>query len=55
MEARGFPRNGGPTGVMRYEHDLGRGHVRVAVVNLAVLAARGGADDRRETAPNALQ
>jgi hemerythrin-like domain-containing protein len=28
MEARGFPRNGGPTGVMLHEHDLGRSYVR---------------------------
>ncbi len=25
LEARGLPRNGGPTGVMMYEHELGRG------------------------------
>jgi hemerythrin-like domain-containing protein len=28
MEAHGFPREGGPTGVMMKEHDLGRQHVR---------------------------
>jgi hemerythrin-like domain-containing protein len=28
MEAKGFPREGGPTGVMVYEHNLARGHVR---------------------------
>lgn len=28
MEAAGFPRNGGPTGVMLYEHQQGREHVR---------------------------
>lgn len=28
MEARGFPRQGGPTGVMIVEHDEGRAHVR---------------------------
>lgn len=28
MEARGFSREGGPTGVMLQEHDLGRAHVR---------------------------
>lgn len=28
MEAKGFPRNGGPTGVMLYEHDQGRALVR---------------------------
>ena len=28
MEARGFPREGGPTGVMIYEHQQARDHVR---------------------------
>jgi len=28
MEAKGFPRDGGPTGVMRYEHAQGRAVVR---------------------------
>lgn len=28
MEAHGFPRESGPTGVMLYEHDEGRRHVR---------------------------
>jgi len=28
MEAKGFPRDGGPTGVMLHEHEEGRGHVR---------------------------
>ncbi len=28
MEAKGFPRQGGPTGVMLYEHEQGRAHVR---------------------------
>jgi len=28
MEARGFPRDGGPTGVMIYEHQQARDHVR---------------------------
>ena len=28
MEARGFPREGGPTGVMIYEHEQARDHVR---------------------------
>ena len=28
MEARGFPRQGGPTGVMLHEHELGRAHIR---------------------------
>jgi len=28
LEAKGFPAEGGPTGIMRSEHDIGRGHVR---------------------------
>ena len=28
MEAKGFPRQGGPTGVMRSEHEQGRTHIR---------------------------
>ncbi|HEY4760845.1 MAG TPA: hemerythrin domain-containing protein [Thermoguttaceae bacterium] len=28
MEARGFPRDGGPTGVMIYEHEQGRNFIR---------------------------
>jgi hemerythrin-like domain-containing protein len=28
MEAKGFPRDGGPTGVMLHEHETGRQHVR---------------------------
>ncbi len=28
MEAIGFPRDGGPTGVMFHEHELGRQHIR---------------------------
>ena len=28
MEAKGFPRDGGPTGVMLHEHEQGRAHVR---------------------------
>ncbi len=28
MEAKGFPREGGPTGVMRHEHETGRGCIR---------------------------
>ncbi len=28
MEAKGFPRDGGPTGVMLHEHEAGRGHIR---------------------------
>lgn len=28
MEAKGFPRQGGPTGVMLHEHERGREHIR---------------------------
>jgi hemerythrin-like domain-containing protein len=28
LEAKGFPRDGGPTGVMLYEHEQGRAHLR---------------------------
>ncbi len=28
MESKGFPREGGPTGVMLHEHDQGRWHIR---------------------------
>jgi hemerythrin-like domain-containing protein len=28
MEAKGFPREGGPTGVMLHEHEVGREHIR---------------------------
>ena len=28
MEAKGFPRHGGPTGVMLHEHEEGRRHVK---------------------------
>ncbi len=28
MEAKGFPRQGGPTGVMLHEHDEGRAHIQ---------------------------
>jgi hemerythrin-like domain-containing protein len=39
MEARGFPRDGGPTGVMLHEHEEGRAYIRAtrkAVANGAV-------------------
>jgi hemerythrin-like domain-containing protein len=39
MEAKGFPRDGGPTGVMLHEHEEGRRHIRAmcaAVANGAV-------------------
>jgi hemerythrin-like domain-containing protein len=34
LEAKGFPRDGGPTGVMLHEHDQGRTYVRGMVENL---------------------
>lgn len=40
MEAKGFPREGGPTGVMLYEHELGRS--RVAGMDQAISAAEAG-------------
>lgn len=40
MEAKGFPREGGPTGVMLYEHELGRG--RVAQMDQAISSAEAG-------------
>ena len=38
MEKKGFPGNGGPTGVMRDEHETGRAHIR------AMDEAIGGAE-----------
>ncbi|MCC6352978.1 MAG: hemerythrin domain-containing protein [Verrucomicrobiae bacterium] len=40
LEARGIPREGGPIGVMLYEHQMGRGFVRAMRDNLG--PARGG-------------
>ena len=40
MEAKGFSREGGPTGVMIYEHELARAHVRA--MGEAVAAASAG-------------
>ena len=39
MEAKGFPREGGPTGVMLHEHKRGRGHVRAMDEAIAGAAA----------------
>ena len=47
MEARGFPRNGGPTGVMLSEHDLGRSHVR-GMDGAIAGAAAGDAQARQQ-------
>jgi hemerythrin-like domain-containing protein len=38
LEAKGFPRDGGPTGVMLYEHEQGRMHVRGMDENIAAAA-----------------
>jgi hemerythrin-like domain-containing protein len=43
LEAKGFPRDGGPTGVMLHEHDQGRACIRSMAV-AADGAAEGGAD-----------
>jgi len=34
LEKQGIPREGGPIGVMIYEHELGRQHVRIIIDNL---------------------
>ncbi len=47
MEAKGFPRNGGPIGVMLHEHELGRGHIRGMDAAIAAAAA-GDAQARRK-------
>jgi len=41
MEAKGFPRQGGPTGVMLTEHEFGRARVR----GMATAAAKGAAKE----------
>ena len=43
LEAKGFPRDGGPTGVMLYEHEQGRTHLRGMEETLEAAAA-GNAD-----------
>jgi hemerythrin-like domain-containing protein len=40
LEARGVPRDGGPIGVMLYEHEMGRGFVR-EMADAAAAYARG--------------
>ena len=40
MEAKGYPREGGPTGVMMHEHELARAHVRA--MDQAIEAASAG-------------
>ena len=43
MEAKGFPRQGGPTGVMLYEHEQGRAHIQ-AMAGALEGAAAGKSD-----------
>jgi hemerythrin-like domain-containing protein len=52
MEAKGLCREGGPTGVMIYEHELGRAHVR-AMEQAIEGAAAGDAIAREEFARHA--
>lgn len=47
MEAKGFPRDGGPTGVMLTEHEAGRGCVRTMSEAIDAAAAGDGAALRR--------
>ncbi|MCI0457982.1 MAG: hemerythrin domain-containing protein [Gemmataceae bacterium] len=53
MEARGFPREGGPTGVMLHEHDLGRRHI-AAMTDALTGADAGDARAVGEFARHAL-
>lgn len=39
MERKGFSRDHGPTGVMLFEHDQGRGHVRAMAESVSQLSA----------------
>jgi hemerythrin-like domain-containing protein len=43
MEFRGFPREGGPTGVMLHEHEEGRRHIRAMAEAVESAAAGDGA------------
>uniref|UniRef100_A0A7J3ZJI2 Hemerythrin n=1 Tax=Fervidicoccus fontis TaxID=683846 RepID=A0A7J3ZJI2_9CREN len=52
LEARGIPREGGPIGVMLYEHQLGRSYVKAMRESLEVLDKR--VEARAEFASNAL-
>jgi len=54
MESRGYMRDGGPTGVMLYEHELGRSHVRAMRQNLPN-AAGGDAEAVAEFVAHARQ
>lgn len=48
MEARGFPRNGGPTGVMLHEHEQGRACVRAMAAAIEKQAAMDFAAHARQ-------
>ena len=52
MEAKGFPRHGGPTGVMLHEHEQGREHVRGMEAAMAA-ASRGDPVALRQFAQHA--
>jgi len=47
LEAHGIPKDGGPIGMMLYEHEIGRSHVRAMVEHLD--AASAGDDEARAT------
>jgi hemerythrin-like domain-containing protein len=47
LEAQGFPREGGPTGVMLHEHEQGRAHVRSMDENIEAAAAGDAAALKR--------
>lgn len=51
MAERGFPVDSGPIGVMRHEHEVGRGHVR-AIAEAAPRAAAGQASEVKAVADN---
>ncbi|GAB4290893.1 MAG: hemerythrin domain-containing protein [Myxococcota bacterium] len=52
MEERGFPRNGGPTGVMLEEHEIGRGYIR-AMSEALEGAAKGDKTNLKQFVQNA--
>ncbi|HHQ47564.1 MAG TPA: cation-binding protein, partial [Acidobacteria bacterium] len=46
LEVHGIPKEGGPVGVMLYEHEIGRSHVRAMTGALEAAAAGDGAAQR---------
>ncbi|MBD3267588.1 hemerythrin [bacterium] len=52
MEEQGFPRDGGPTGVMLHEHEIGRSHVRAMKASIDE-AAQGDEKARIQFVDNA--